>query len=115
MKKCTYCGKEYTDDFTACQLDGESLEYIRGSRVQGDPKSNAGPGTPETFDPDAELRRQAANNDIKVGGLFFGGGLLVTFLTMSAASSSPTGGSYILAWGPILFGGHRLLRGLMAR
>ncbi len=115
MKKCTYCGKEYTDDVTVCQLDAEPLEYIRGSRVQGEPKDANTQFTPVTSDPNAELRRQVANNDIKVGGLFFGGGLLVTVLTMSAASSSPTGGSYILAWGPILFGGFRLLRGLMTR
>ena len=26
MKKCTYCGKEYPEDATACAIDGQALE-----------------------------------------------------------------------------------------
>jgi len=29
MKKCTYCGKEYSDEATACAVDAQSLDFIK--------------------------------------------------------------------------------------
>ena len=43
------------------------------------------------------------------GGLWFVGGSLVTAFTYGAASD---GGSYVVAWGAIIFGGGQLLYGL---
>jgi hypothetical protein len=42
------------------------------------------------------------------GGLWFAGGALVTALTYAFSD-----GAYFLAWGPLLFGGFQLVRGLL--
>lgn len=52
----------------------------------------------------------SAKRNIIVGGLFFFIGLAVTIGTYSSASRS--GGSYMLAWGPIIFGGIQFFKGL---
>lgn len=39
-------------------------------------------------------------------------GIAVTFFSYQSAASSPTGGSYVVAWGAIIFGGLQFLRGL---
>jgi TonB family protein len=44
-----------------------------------------------------------------VGALFFVGGLAITIVTFSAAEG---GGSYVVAWGAILFGFIQMIRGL---
>lgn len=54
-------------------------------------------------------RKRRARKDMLYGGLWCGGGLLVTFITMSAASG---GGSYVVAWGAIVFGAIQFFRGL---
>jgi hypothetical protein len=41
------------------------------------------------------------------------GGILVTVVTYSIAASSQNGGSYLLAWGPILAGGIQFIRALL--
>jgi hypothetical protein len=108
MKRCDYCGKEYPDDASVCALDGKPLEQI------------GAPLTPQTFEAPkpaavpnaAEALRAAATKDMVVGGLWCGGGILVTALTYSAASG---GGTYVVAWGAIIFGGVQFVRGLMKR
>jgi hypothetical protein len=42
------------------------------------------------------------------------GGIVVTVVSYTTAASGPGGGSYIVAWGAILFGGIRFLKGLAA-
>ena len=49
------------------------------------------------------------NSNTLTGALFFFGGLIVTFWSYADASG---GGSYVFAWGAILFGGFQLFRGL---
>jgi hypothetical protein len=49
--------------------------------------------------------------DLLYGALWFGGGLLLTVATCSAAQDAG-GGRYVLAWGPMLYGGFRLLKAL---
>ena len=44
-----------------------------------------------------------------IGGLFFFGGLIITFVTYASAEG---GGAYVVAWGAILFGGIQMFRGL---
>jgi hypothetical protein len=58
-------------------------------------------------------QRDAANRSIVWGGALFALGLVITLLTYSHASTS--GGTYIIAWGPVVFGLIRLVRGLAAR
>jgi hypothetical protein len=54
-----------------------------------------------------------AKRSMQRGALWLGGGVLVTAVTLSAASSSRQGGIVVIAWGPVLFGGFRFLVGLL--
>ena len=114
MKKCPYCGREYADDVLHCVTDGEKLNRIAGT------PSVKGADTPaETkfvpLEEDAKaVHQQRANRDMVVGGLWCGAGILITVLTYSSASG-PQGGTYLLAWGPIVFGGIQFLRGIFSR
>jgi hypothetical protein len=56
-------------------------------------------------------KSREARKDITVGAIVLGLGLLVTLVTYSMASNG--GGSYVVTWGAIIFGGIRLVRGLM--
>ncbi len=64
-------------------------------------------------DTSAESAAQAliakGKRDMVVGGLWCGGGIVVTLYTYAAASG---GGTYVVAWGAILFGGIQFLRGV---
>jgi hypothetical protein len=108
MKKCTYCGKEYADDATVCAVDEQPLERV-GAPIAS-PSSTV--AEPVTHSDDVAAIRAAANKNMLVGGLWCAGGILVTALTYSAASG---GGSYVVAWGAIVFGGIQFFRGLLLR
>ena len=56
-------------------------------------------------------RRSAGVNNMTVGLLWCVGGSLVTGVTYNMAVSSG-GGSYVIAWGAIVFGGLQFLKGL---
>ncbi|MCC6554161.1 MAG: hypothetical protein IT372_14240 [Polyangiaceae bacterium] len=60
---------------------------------------------------DAKQRavEEAARKNMLHGGLWCVGGLVVTAATYSAASG---GGSYVIAWGAIIFGAIQFFRGL---
>ena len=46
MKQCTYCGKNYPDDATVCEIDGDGLQAIRSDkRIEVTPQC-AKPRTP---------------------------------------------------------------------
>ena len=57
---------------------------------------------------DGAEEANAAFRYARRGGLWFAGGALVTALTYAFLS-----GTYFLAWGPLLFGGFQLVRGLL--
>ena len=57
---------------------------------------------------DAAEDATAAFRYARRGGLWFAGGALVTALTYAFLS-----GTYFLAWGPLIFGGFQLVRGLV--
>lgn len=63
----------------------------------------------------SEVRTRARGNtatrDMVIGGVICLIGIIVTVATYSAASSG--GGTYVVAWGAIIFGGWQFLRGLM--
>jgi hypothetical protein len=48
-----------------------------------------------------------------VGGLVAVLGLVITLGTYGAASASEGGGTYLVCWGTIVFGGLQFLRGLL--
>jgi len=52
------------------------------------------------------------NRQIAIGAAFLVIGIFVTAGTYGAAASSPSGGMYIVAYGPILFGLISIVRGL---
>ncbi len=54
-------------------------------------------------------KKERAKKDMIYGGLWFFGGIIVTIATYSAASG---GGSYVVAWGAIIFGGFQFFRGI---
>lgn len=58
-----------------------------------------------------EAKRKNASKDLVVGGLWFLGGISVTVVTYSSASSG--GGTYFVAYGAIIFGAVQFIRGLM--
>lgn len=57
-----------------------------------------------------EAKKSRANKDMLYGGLWFFGGLIVTIVSFSAASG---GGSYVVAYGAIIFGGIQFFKGVM--
>ena len=57
--------------------------------------------------------RKAGRKDMIWGALWFIGGSLVTLITYSNASSSPSGGRYTVAYGAIIFGLIQFFRGVM--
>ena len=60
-----------------------------------------------------EAQRQAARSrDLLVGGVCLFVGLAITGVTYGDASRA--GGTYIVAYGPMIYGAVRLLRGLFA-
>jgi hypothetical protein len=58
----------------------------------------------------APATKESGLQNMLVGALFCIGGIVVTAVTYSNASTS--GGTYIVAWGPVLFGGFQFLKGL---
>jgi curved DNA-binding protein CbpA len=69
----------------------------------------------ETLAAAAQLNAMGADEDsvaafhyARRGGFWFAGGALVTALTYAFSE-----GTYFLAWGPLLFGGFQLVRGLL--
>jgi hypothetical protein len=48
-----------------------------------------------------------------VGSLICVVGIAITVGSYEMAASSPGGGSYLLAWGAIVFGGVRFLKGVI--
>ena len=57
-------------------------------------------------------KREAGNKNMLYGALWCVGGLLVTILTYSAASD---GGTYVVAWGSVIFGAIQFFKGLFQR
>jgi len=58
-----------------------------------------------------DAARVAAQRQMALGALICIVGIAVTLCTFSAASSSSTGGTYVVAWGAIIFGAYRFYRG----
>jgi hypothetical protein len=110
MKKCTYCGKEYPDDATVCVLDEQPLKRVGPPPIGSQTDPVGQPAVPPQV---VAAVHAAANRNMLVGGLVCIGGILVTVLTYSIASSA--GGSYFVAWGAIVFGAIQFFRGLAAK
>lgn len=55
-----------------------------------------------------EAKKSSANKDMLYGALWCVGGIIVTVVTMSNASG---GGTYVVAWGAIIFGAIQFIKG----
>lgn len=56
----------------------------------------------------SESNHEAGRKDMVIGGLMCVGGIIVTAASYGAA---PAGGTYLVAWGAIVFGAFRFIRG----
>jgi hypothetical protein len=75
-----------------------------GSNAPGSQSASASSTPPPSTD-------SGAQRDLLAGGVICLIGILVTAMTYNMASSGG-GGHYVIAWGAILFGGIRFLKGL---
>jgi hypothetical protein len=103
MKNCTYCGRENPDDAAGCRECGTVFVTEPDNSQASGPRASAG------------LARTAAEKRMLSGALWFLGGILVTVLSYGSAASSPSGGTYVIAWGAIVFGALRFFQGLSGR
>jgi hypothetical protein len=71
------------------------------------------PGQPVGTISPASLARKLAIRKIGVGLAVLIVGIVITVVTYSNAASSPSGGTYVVAWGPMVFGAITVLRGLV--
>jgi len=92
MIKCSYCGKENSDQSEHCERCGTALKL----------KESAAP---------VALPDPIAKRKMKRGALWCVGGIAVTLLTYTLATG---GGSYIVAWGAIIFGAIEFFQGYAA-
>jgi hypothetical protein len=58
----------------------------------------------------AQTKVDKAKREIRNGGLWCGGGLLVTLISYAAVSQG--GGSYLVCWGAVIFGALQLFKGI---
>lgn len=65
----------------------------------------------EIYQPEMEVDRNSMHGNIILGALIAGAGIVFTIAT--AVSASATGGTYIIAWGAILYGGYLIVRGFL--
>jgi hypothetical protein len=62
----------------------------------------------------ASVVRKRALRQVVVGAVIFVVGLVITIATYGSASSSSSGGTYIVAWGPMIGGLITMIRGFVA-
>jgi hypothetical protein len=99
MKNCSYCGRENGDEVAQCRECG--TEFVMQSTDVS------------ATEPIEDPARVAANKRVFWGAAWCLGGLFVTVLSYAAAANSPVGGTYIVAWGAIIFGAIQIFRGIV--
>ena len=62
----------------------------------------------------ASAARKRGIQQILIGAVLFVVGLIITVATYGGASSSPRGGTYFVAYGPMIFGVIGMIRGAIA-
>jgi len=67
MKKCVYCGKVYPDDAVQCDIDGNQLEEIKHTKLNGDATKPNG----------REMKRKKTIASLCVGIFFMVAGHLI--------------------------------------
>ena len=87
-------------------VSGVAAARTMGAASGGDAAAYA-PAAVEEAEGDPALR------DFAIGGLFLAIGVGVTVWTYSLAAQSRGGGTYVVAYGPIVYGAFRLFRGFV--
>ncbi len=109
---CVKCGKQLASNAIICidcgtnQITGKSLVTVTEA------PSGATGAAENTFNPRTNALKKAGQRNMLVGALWCIGGIIVTAVTYLAASNSPTGGTYMVTWGAIIFGAIQFFRGL---
>ncbi len=86
--------------------------------INASPAAAPSPPVPQVTYPTARSLRSVADarrSRIVAGAIFLVIGLLISLGTYEAAASNPTGGVYLVAYGPVIFGAYLLLSGLLGR
>jgi len=60
-------------------------------------------------------RSSRSSRQITTGAVFLVLGIIITAVTFGLASSSPSGGTYVIAYGPMVYGAITLIRGLASK
>jgi len=102
MNTCNYCGRENAEGATFCAGCGTSL------LPEGAAEPSPQPIVARIQVPSSPERQML------YGGIVCVAGIVITGVTYLAASG-PGGGTYLVAWGAILFGGLRFFRGLTGK
>ncbi len=88
---------------SASQVEGKLME-------KGLDRASASIVVKKLFELRSKAVDEAAKKNMLYGALWCIGGIVVTIATYSAAASG--GGTYVVAWGAIIFGGIQFIRGL---
>jgi hypothetical protein len=97
--QCPPCGQESNNNADECTRGFDAANELTQKEVEQG--SHAEP---------AEETSNGAS-DMLFGALWCIGGIVVTAATYSAVKD--TGGTYIVAWGAIIFGGYQFFKGLI--
>ena len=97
---CPKCGRVNVDTPERCDC---GYEFAGG-------QTRLSYANPRSREDRLEQRRRQARRDMTVGGIFCLVGIVVTVATYAAASQA--GGTYVVTWGAVAFGGFQFLRGL---
>ena len=97
------------------------VQYGQGPAQYGQGPQGTGPGfaMPSTpyFQSGRSLAGVARNRGMRqigIGAAIFAVGLVITIATYASASSSATGGTYFVAYGPMIVGAITVVRGFIA-
>jgi hypothetical protein len=124
--KCPKCGRKNNDNFWHCEcgydfkpeLSQKLNDTQIGTQIEAQTQSKPADNIKDLNQVnliEAGGKNISTKSDIAKQNMFRGfwlciGGILVTVITYSMAA--PTGGIFLIAWGPVIFGGIRFFKGL---
>jgi hypothetical protein len=97
------------DAESAVQGVRNKLVGIYGDGISNIPQQETHSDYSYSRDPERDARRAAGMRKILIGSLWLVGGIIVTAVTYAAAAN---GGTYVVAWGAVLFGFIDIIIGL---
>ena len=100
VRRCPKCGLINPETATACDCGWSFVRAAMGAPLQ----------LARSEDELRRERRSHANGQLAIGGGLLLLGILITAVTYGSASSG--GGTYIIAYGPMILGVIKIIRGL---